>query len=237
MYALGVNLARQLGDVRPLVENSDELTQLARGLLDTVVGKLDDEGQRSLLGRRGEDLNNIIVERANAIREKIEKAGKAMLKEMSENEETATLDSGVIIHPLEAGPDGFGKGTKPTAASTVKVHYHGTLPDGTVFDSSLGGDPVSFPLGGVIPGWREGLLHMCEGETAMLGIPPEMGYGEAGTPDGRIPGGAALFFKIQLIEVLSAGIGGGPKLVGADGQELKKDGGGGGLLGADGKPL
>ncbi|KAL9185371.1 hypothetical protein ACHAXT_003148 [Thalassiosira profunda] len=237
MYALGVNLARQLGDVRPLVETSDELTQLARGLLDTVVGKLDDEGQRSLLGRRGEDLNNIIVERANAIKQKIEAAGQAMLKEMSENPETATLESGVVIHPLEAGPDGFGKGVKPTAASTVKVHYHGTLPDGTVFDSSLGGDPVSFPLGGVIPGWREGLQHMCEGETAMLGIPPELGYGEAGTPDGRIPGGAALFFKIQLLEVLSAGVGGGPKLVGADGQELKKDGGGGGLLGADGKPL
>lgn len=64
MYALGVNLARQLGDVRPLVENSEELTQLARGLLDTVVGKIDDEDQRVLLGRRGDDLNNIIVERA-----------------------------------------------------------------------------------------------------------------------------------------------------------------------------
>lgn len=173
----------------------------------------------------------------NAIKQKIEAAGKAMLDEMAANDETATLESGVIIHPLEAGPDGFGKGVKPTAASTVKVHYHGTLPDGTVFDSSLGKDPVTFPLGGVIPGWREGLQHMCEGETAMLGIPPEMGYGDDGTPDGRIPGGAALFFKIQLLEVLSAGIGGGPKLVGADGQTLKKDGGGGGLLGADGKPL
>mmetsp|Transcript_27468 Transcript_27468/g.49982 ORF Transcript_27468/g.49982 Transcript_27468/m.49982 type:complete len:310 (-) Transcript_27468:954-1883(-) len=236
MYALGVNLARQLGDVRPLVENSDELTQLARGLLDTVVGKFDDESQRDLLSRRGEDLNNIIVSRANAIRQKIEDAGKAMLDEMSENPETATLECGVVIHPLEAGPDGFGKGTRPTAASTVKVHYHGTLPDGTVFDSSLGKDPVTFPLGGVIPGWREGLQKMGEGETAMLGVPPAMGYGEEGTPDGRIPGGAALFFKIQLIEVMSAGIGGGPKLLGVDGQELKK-GGGGGLLGANGLPL
>ena len=52
-----------------------------------------------------------------------------MLKEMSDNDETATLESGVVIHPLEAGPDGFGKGVKPTAASTVKVHYHGTLQD------------------------------------------------------------------------------------------------------------
>jgi len=235
MYALGVNLARQLGDVRPLVETSEELTQLARGLLDTVVGKFDDEAQRSLLGRRGEDLNKIIVDRAKAISQKIKAAGDAMLMEMSENPETATLESGVVIHPLEAGPDGFGKGVKPTAASTVKVHYHGTLPDGTVFDSTLGGDPVTFPLGGVIPGWKAGLQHMCEGETAMLGVPPAMGYGEEGTPDGRIPGGASLFFKIQLIEVLSAGIGGGPKLFGADGEPMKK--GGGGLLGANGLPM
>ena len=113
----------------------------------------------------------------------------------------------------------------------------GTLPDGTVFDSSLSGDPVSFPLKGVIAGWKEGIQFMCEGETAMLGIPPEMAYGEAGTPDGRIPGGAALFFKIQLIEVMSAGIGGGPKLVGANGQVLKRDGGGAKLLGANGEPL
>lgn len=237
MYALGVNLARQLGDVRPLVETSEELTQLARGLLDTVVGKFDEEAQRSLLERRGDDLNKVIVERANAIREKIQAAGESMLKEMGENPETATLESGVVIHPLEPGPEGFGNGVKPTAASTVKVHYHGTLPDGTVFDSSLGKDPVTLPLGGVIPGWKAGLLHMCEGETAMLGIPPELGYGAEGTPDGRIPGGSALFFKIQLLEVLSAGVGGGPQLFGADGQVLKKDGGGGGLLGANGLPL
>jgi FKBP-type peptidyl-prolyl cis-trans isomerase len=61
----------------------------------------------------------------NAIRQKIESAGKAMLKDMAENPETVTLECGVVLHPLEAGPDGFGKGVRPTAASTVKVHYHG----------------------------------------------------------------------------------------------------------------
>jgi hypothetical protein len=64
MYTLGVNLARQLGDVRPLVETSEELTHLARGLLDAIVGKLDDADQMKLIARRGEDLNNIILERA-----------------------------------------------------------------------------------------------------------------------------------------------------------------------------
>jgi hypothetical protein len=64
VYALGVNLARQLGDVRPLVENSAELTCVAKGLLDTVIGRLADEGQRKLLQRRGGELNELITQRA-----------------------------------------------------------------------------------------------------------------------------------------------------------------------------
>jgi hypothetical protein len=64
MYALGVNLARQLGDVRPLVENGDELASVAKGLLDTVIGRLSEDGQRNLLAQRGHDLNDLISARA-----------------------------------------------------------------------------------------------------------------------------------------------------------------------------
>jgi hypothetical protein len=64
MYVLGVNLARQLGDIRPLVESGDELTKVAKGLLDTVIGRLTDDGQRALLASRGKDLNALITERA-----------------------------------------------------------------------------------------------------------------------------------------------------------------------------
>jgi len=101
-----------------------------------------------------------------------------MLEEMKQMEGAFTLSSGVVVHCLEPGPEGFGHGVRPTAASSVKVHYHGTLPDGTIFDSSLGGEPVTIALGQVIPGWKEGLLKMHEGETAMLGIPPDAAYGE-----------------------------------------------------------
>lgn len=174
-----------------------------------------------------------------------------MLAEMAQIEGAITLPTGVVVHVLEHGPDGPGQGKRPTQASTVKIHYHGTLADGTVFDSTLtsgagGGDsaqPVQFPLAGVIPGWRDGVLKMHEGETAMIGIPPEQAYGPNGTPDGRIPGGSTLFFKIQLLEVMSAAIGGSPELLGADGRKMdtqKKTGSsstGSGLLGADGKPL
>mmetsp|Transcript_4558 Transcript_4558/g.6924 ORF Transcript_4558/g.6924 Transcript_4558/m.6924 type:complete len:305 (+) Transcript_4558:162-1076(+) len=238
MYALGVNLARQLGDVRPLVENGDELACVAKGLLDAVVGRLEEDGQKALLATRGKELNKLITDRANNIRQKLETAGRQMLEEMSKTEGTVTLDSGVVIDLLEAGPEGPGAGVRPTQSSTVKVHYHGTLPDGTVFDSTLGDDePVKFPLAGVIKGWSQGLLKMHEGETAMLGIPPELAYGDEGTPDGRIPGGSTLFFKVQLVEVMTAGIGGSPQLLGADGQKLKKGEQTSGLLGADGKPL
>jgi hypothetical protein len=64
LYALGVNLARQLGDVRPLVESGDELAQVAKGMLDAVIGKLTEDGQRDLLTRRGAELNELITERA-----------------------------------------------------------------------------------------------------------------------------------------------------------------------------
>jgi hypothetical protein len=64
MYALGVNLARQLGDIRPLVENGEELAQVAKGLLDTVVGRLNDDGQRLLLSKRGKELDDMILYRA-----------------------------------------------------------------------------------------------------------------------------------------------------------------------------
>lgn len=238
MYALGVNLARQLGDIRPLVESGEELAKVSQGLLDTVIGKLSDEGQRTLLATRGKELNALVQQRAEKIRDQLIETGKSMLDEMSQTEGAETLDSGVVLHVLEHGPEGPGEGTRPTKASTVKVHYHGTLCDGTAFDSTLGADPVVFPLNGVIPGWRDALLKMHEGETAMIGVPPDLAYGMDGTPDGRIPPGSTLFFKVTLYEVMSAGIGGSPKLVDSTGQKLGQGGGGGGgLVDANGNPL
>lgn len=241
MYALGVNLARQLGDIRPLVESGEELGQVAKGLLDTVVGRLNDDGQRLLLSKRGKELDHLIASRANALREKLETRGREMLQNMYQTEGVLALDTGVAVHVLEHGEDGPGEGAYPTSGSVVVIHYHGTLSDGTVFDSTLGGEPVKFPLAQVIPGWRDGLLNMHLGETAMLGIPPEQAYGPDGTPDGRIPGGSTLFFKIQLIDILSGAVGGSPSLLGADGQQLgngnANSGGSSGLIGADGQPM
>jgi len=256
LYTLGVNLARQLGDVRPLIQDGQEMAAMASGLLDTVVGRLEVPAQTELLNRRGQELNQLVQDRAANIQKQLEQAGQAMLETMKQEEGVEVLPTGVCVHVLEPGPEGPGQGVRPTQASTVKIHYHGTLADGTIFDSTFaptgtaggggGGDdgsgkvgqPVQLPVAGVIPGWRDGVLKMHEGETAMIGIPSDQAYGPDGTPDGRIPGGATVFFKVQLVEVMSAGIGGTPSLLKADGTKLSSSSNeSGGLLGADGKPM
>ena len=90
----------------------------------------------------------------------------------------------------------------PKATDTVKVHYHGTLINGTVFDSSVDrGKPVSFPLNRVIKGWTEGLQNVKTGGKVKLVIPSNLAYGDAGAPP-KIPGGATLVFEVELIEIV-----------------------------------
>jgi FKBP-type peptidyl-prolyl cis-trans isomerase FkpA/FKBP-type peptidyl-prolyl cis-trans isomerase FklB len=96
-----------------------------------------------------------------------------------------------------------GSGAVPTATDTVKVHYHGTLRDGTVFDSSVDrGEPAEFPLNRVIPCWTEAVQTMKVGEKAHITCPPEIAYGDRGFPP-KIPGGAALAFDVELIEIVT----------------------------------
>ncbi|GMN50233.1 hypothetical protein TIFTF001_019408 [Ficus carica] len=100
---------------------------------------------------------------------------------------------------------------KAHKGDTVKVHYRGTLTDGTVFDSSFDrNDPIQFQLGTgqVIKGWDQGLLGMCIGEKRKLKIPSKLGYGEQGSPP-TIPGGATLIFETELVEVVGKSSSGG----------------------------
>jgi FKBP-type peptidyl-prolyl cis-trans isomerase FkpA len=107
------------------------------------------------------------------------------------------LASGLVYRTLNPG-----KGASPKATDVVRVHYHGTLPDGKVFDSSVQrGQPAEFPLSQVIPCWTEGVQRMKVGEKAKLVCPSEIAYGDSGTPDGTIPPGATLVFEVELLEV------------------------------------
>ncbi|MDE6342822.1 MAG: FKBP-type peptidyl-prolyl cis-trans isomerase [Muribaculaceae bacterium] len=98
-----------------------------------------------------------------------------------------------------------GTGAAPTAADIVTVHYTGRLLDGTVFDSSVQrGEPASFPLRAVIPGWTEGLQLMKTGGTTVFYIPSNLAYGEMGTPGGPIGPNADLIFEVQLLGINQA---------------------------------
>ena len=109
----------------------------------------------------------------------------------------AKTASGLQYRVLRAGA-----GSHPKATNTVKVNYHGWLDDGGVFDSSYKrGEPIEFPLNGVIPGWTEGMQLVGEGGMIELLIPSELGYGARGTPGGPIPPNATLHFLVELLEV------------------------------------
>ena len=105
--------------------------------------------------------------------------------------------SGAIVKALKEGT-----GATPTAASTVKVHYHGTLPDGTVFDSSVKrGEPATFPLSGVIKCWTEGVQQIKVGGKSRLVCPSNIAYGDRGSPP-TIKPGATLVFEVELLEIV-----------------------------------
>jgi FKBP-type peptidyl-prolyl cis-trans isomerase FklB len=122
-------------------------------------------------------------------------AGKEYLEKNKAKPGVKVTASGLQYEVLTAGT-----GPKPTATNTVKVHYHGTLTDGTVFDSSVErGEPIEFPVTGVIKGWVEALQLMSVGDKWRLTIPAELAYGARST--GSIPGNSVLVFEVELLGI------------------------------------
>lgn len=123
--------------------------------------------------------------------------GKAFLEENAKKEGVVTLESGLQYKVITAGT-----GKKPSADERVKVHYTGSLIDGTVFDSSIErGEPIVFNTKNVIKGWSEILQHMPVGSKWTVYIPSELAYGEQGAGD-KIPGNSTLIFEIELLEIV-----------------------------------
>jgi peptidylprolyl isomerase len=122
--------------------------------------------------------------------------GKDFLIENKASEGVIETASGLQYLILQKGEGS----DMPSASSTVKVHYHGTLLDGTVFDSSVQrGEPISFPLNRVISGWTEGVQLMVAGDKFRFFIPSELGYGNNAT--GKITAGSLLIFEVELLEI------------------------------------
>ena len=145
----------------------------------------------------GTKLNEYLAKKQEAVVVKQKEAAKPFLEKMSKEKDAVKLPSGVIFIPVKEGT-----GVMPKASDMVKVHYHGTFPDGKVFDSSVDrGTPAEFPLGGVIPCWTEGVQKIKVGGKAKLVCPSDTAYGDQGA-GGAIPGGATLVFEVELLEIL-----------------------------------
>lgn len=188
LYALGLAIG---GNIREFSLTSSELTIVADGMRDAVLGN-EPKAELEVYGPR---IQQLAQERASASAGVEKQASEAWVAELAREPGAERSDSGVVVIPMTEGT-----GENPTATSTVRVHYHGTLRDGTVFDSSVQrGEPISFPLNGVIPCWTEGVQKIKVGGKAKLVCPSDTAYGDQGS--GSIPGGAALAFEVELLGI------------------------------------
>ena len=164
----------------------------------------DDVMQSVTIIRKGSDAKNFDAE--NTFYTALEKIEKEELeKKAKEVEKMKKLTSGATITKSGLAYKVINKGsgtTHPTAESTVTVHYIGKLVDGTIFDSSVDrGEPTTFPLNKVIPGWTEGVQLMVAGDKWTFIIPSDLAYGERGVPQAGITPNATLIFEVELLEI------------------------------------
>ncbi|HPM10520.1 MAG TPA: FKBP-type peptidyl-prolyl cis-trans isomerase [Paludibacter sp.] len=193
-YALAVNIGTDLLRNLETLPNGEYNLELFLKAFNTVM-----KGDSTLISV--EDAQDVLQNYFTLAQEKIaaeqRSAGEKFLEENAKNPAVQTTESGLqyIIMNEADGP-------KPVATDRVKVHYEGTLLDGTVFDSSYKrGDPAEFQLNQVIPGWTEGVQLMSPGSKYKFFIPYDLAYGERGA-GGVIPPFATLIFTVELLEIV-----------------------------------
>ena len=194
-YSLGYQFGESL-KMQGVEINLDVYTSAIRDSLGGKEPQLSSEEIRStVMGLR----QRVAAVQQKALMEQAEKnlaEAKSFLAENGKKEGVKTLPSGVQYKVLSEGA-----GKMPKKTDTVTVHYRGTFINGTEFDSSIArGQPTTFQVDGVIPGWSEALQLMKEGAKWQLFIPPELAYGEMGMPP-RIPPQSILLFDVELISV------------------------------------
>lgn len=193
-YTLGVLISR---NVESFNFTDEEMAIVKAGVDHGARGKpkLEPEEMEKLIPK----LQELQGKRVEAAGEKAKEEGTAYLAKAEKEQGATKLPSGVIVKITTEGA-----GAQPVAADTVKVHYEGKLTGGKVFDSSIKrGEPVEFPLAGVIPCWSEGVQQMKVGSKAQLTCPSDLAYGAQGNPP-TIPGNSVLVFDVELIEIVKA---------------------------------
>ena len=188
VYSIGVALAQSL---QPYYLTPDEVKLVQQGLSDGLANK----SQVDLKEYRVK-LQQLAQDRAKTGAEAEKKEAQGFLDKMAKEKGAQKAESGLIFFEVEPG-----KGESPKATDTVKVHYHGTLRDGTVFDSSKErGTPATFPLNRVIPCWTEAVQKMKVGGKAKIICPSSIAYGDRGAPP-KIKPGAPLVFEVELLGI------------------------------------
>lgn len=187
-YTVGSMFGSRL---KTLALSEMELNTLVAGLKDSAMGVKEKVDTTKFQPK----VRELFQSRMKVQSKKVEETGVKFLADFVKSGGKKTA-SGLAYKVIKAGT-----GKVPKATDTVKVHYHGTLIDGKVFDSSVErGKPVTFPLNRVIKGWTEGLQLLKTGGKIKLVIPAALAYGEHGAPP-KIPGGATLIFEVELFEV------------------------------------
>jgi FKBP-type peptidyl-prolyl cis-trans isomerase len=188
LYAIGIALGE---NVQGFALTPAEIAIVQAGVADAAGGK----PPKVDMATYGPKIRELQQERASAAAAGEKTAAAAFLAKLALEPGAQKSATGVIFIPITPGT-----GASPSATSTVRVHYHGTLRDGTVFDSSVQrNEPISFPLNGVISCWTEGVQIMKVGGKAKLGCPSDTAYGDSG--QGPIPAGAALLFEVELLGI------------------------------------
>lgn len=190
LYALGHAIAMNL---KGFALDAKELEFVRAGLTD---GVLDNPAPIDVLAYQPK-IRQFQQDRGKILAEKEKTAAAEFLAKAAEEEGVVKTDSGLLYLVIEEGT-----GESPAAEDRVKVHYHGTLRDGSVFDSSVQrGEPATFALNRVIPCWTEGVQMMKVGGKSKLVCPSDIAYGDRGSPP-RIGPGAALVFEVELLEIV-----------------------------------
>lgn len=189
-YALGMVIGHNLKGMGVNNLNAADFAAAVSDVITNQTAKLDDAEAQQLV-------NNFLQKQQEAAGKAVREDGERFLAENAKKEGVTVLPSGLQYTVIKEGT-----GANPVATDRVKCHYEGTLPNGTVFDSSYKrGEPAVFPLNGVIAGWTEGVQLMKEGAKYRFFIPYHLAYGERGAGQ-AIPPYAALVFDVELLEIV-----------------------------------